>query len=294
MGSKGNIGQQTTESDMGSRGNPGPPEPQATDENQEGQCGYREDCQDVLKDLIGKTSNISWGDIFEQNRHSRCFCDDCSKSNVSTSGKYTPPFGWSRFALKSSKVPAKLAQAWDNYHVAYHACDPDKLSKIFTVGQLAKPGDSVVDPVDGIAKIGINSGHIKKTFWRRNPNLPKRYDEQGKEIPKNEKFDPNQIFMSPVPKYAQYYAKKHEKTIGDFAVQVMLQILIKPKTYTIGPETILAKERFDDLIDNDKLEWYTKGEVKGSLIIAAVLVKIKKKRSSSRGSLGSSTTFNSK
>jgi neuralized-like protein 4 len=56
--------------------------------------------------------------------------------------------------------------------------------------------------------------------------------------------------------------------------QVALQVLIKPDSYKVGPETVGAKSQIDPRFSNDEMEWSTKQ--RGSVIVYGLLVRVLK------------------
>eukprot|EP01083_Nonionella_stella_P167166 561122_1 len=95
-------------------------------------------------------------------------------------------------------------------------------------------------------QLEIQGGHIQKEF--------KRYNKYTKQT---EKFDPNQIYMSPSIKYSGHgaYAKwvycehpsDRNRTIK---VQFALQLRVQPGSYSIGQETVGAARSGLTLDDN--------------------------------------------
>ncbi len=96
---------------------------------------------------------------------------------------------------------------------------------------------------------------------------------------KQELFDPCQIYVSPVIDYAaaHCYATPERWSDGTarYSVQVCLQVRIRPSTYLIGQQTIGAKCAIDSSgsYSNDEVEWYSRGEERGSIILTGLLIR---------------------
>ena len=56
--------------------------------------------------------------------------------------------------------------------------------------------------------------------------------------------------------------------------KVVLQLRIRPESYGVGQETVGASSSIDPHVSNDSIEWYTKGDEKGSICITGVLFKL--------------------
>ena len=120
----------------------------------------------------------------------KCFCILCHSSRGDSmiysrgkpSQKYALPVEWVRFGLKTDAGKCKMNKVFEEWHVAFHGTSKQDVYEIFKSGLiLLKPGDYTNGH-----QLGMKKGHIKKSFDRYN-----RYSN------KNEKFDPNQIFVSP-------------------------------------------------------------------------------------------------
>ena len=125
----------------------------------------------------------------------RCFCILCHSSRgdnmIYTRGKprkrYALPVEWVRFGLKTDSAKCKMNKVFDEWHVAFHGTSKQDVYEIFKSGLvLLKPGDYTMNG----DKLKMRTGHIKKTFDRYNTNSKQ-----------TEKFDPNQIFVSPSIRY---------------------------------------------------------------------------------------------
>jgi hypothetical protein len=166
------------------------------------------------------------------------------------------------------------------------------VENILQTGSLAKAGDTTV----GGNEVGVRGGHIKKPFDRTNAHTGQK-----------ERFDPNQIFMSPSIKYAgnpDVYAKQERwqdpRTKANYFAQVAFQVRVRPGAKggctcapcvakwsaaewpaaggagcSIGPETLSdTTGPIDPLFDNSELEWYTKAEEKGAIVCTGLLVRL--------------------
>eukprot|EP00698_Gefionella_okellyi_P012571 TRINITY_DN3396_c0_g2_i1.p1 TRINITY_DN3396_c0_g2~~TRINITY_DN3396_c0_g2_i1.p1 ORF type:complete len:429 (-),score=54.56 TRINITY_DN3396_c0_g2_i1:96-1382(-) len=227
-------------------------------------CPYLDDCRLVLDSICPRITFCAEG--------TKCFCDACMRHRNDDPtalrgeplGTYVLPKGWCRIGLPIN--PQRLAMhIFDDWHVAFHGTVVEALQSIIQTGFLAHPGDTVL----GARLLSVRKFHIKETFTRVSA------DDAGK----LEVFNPNQVFLSPSMAYSGdpgYYAKTHTMTIGDppraVAVQVALQVRIRPGAYAVGPETIGAKIRIDPYIPNQRIEWYT--EERGGHDLTGVLVKI--------------------
>eukprot|EP01084_Bolivina_argentea_P068249 124205_1 len=209
-------------------------------------------------------------------RGDMCFCLKCHETRgdklTYKRGKppkrYALPVGWVRLGLKVDTLKASMNNVWDEWHVAYHGTKKDIIPQIFKAGlHLLKPGDITMDGDE----LGVRSGHIKKPFKRKN-----------KYTGEDEKFDPNQIYVSPSITYASHNAyapsfecdhptNQHKKISVRFAFQVR----IKPDQYGIGQETVGAAQSdiiLDPYFNNNELEWYTKQNV--GIILYGLLLHI--------------------
>ena len=128
--------------------------------------------------------------------------------------------------------------------------------------------------------VGIRAGHILKVGERVNRHTKEK-----------ELFDPDQIFFSPSIRYCALpqYANKviHTCTDGEkLDVQVAFKVRLKPTTYAIGQETVRATEQgkqIDPNFSNDEIEWYTKDDERGSIVLTGFLLKCTEMRTVSEG-----------
>ena len=58
-----------------------------------------------------------------------------------------------------------------------------------------------------------------------------------------------------------------------YSVHTILQVRVKPGSYSKGPQTMGAKEEIDGLFSNDEIEWFTNRE--GVHYIFGILVYMK-------------------
>ena len=85
------------------------------------------------------------------------------------------------------------------------------------------------------------------------------------------------------------YANKviHTCTDGEkLDVQVAFKVRLKPTTYAIGQETVRATEQgkhIDPNFSNDEIEWYTKDDERGSIVLTGFLLKCTEMRTVSEG-----------
>jgi hypothetical protein len=65
-------------------------------------------------------------------------------------------------------------------------------------------------------------------------------------------------------------------TGGNYRVQAVFQLRIRPTTYRIGQQTIFATEPIDPTLTykNSELEWYTTGEERGAILLTALVVRV--------------------
>ena len=57
-----------------------------------------------------------------------------------------------------------------------------------------------------------------------------------------------------------------------YTAKVVLQVLIKPESYSVGPETIGARGELDPSFSNQELEWSTKQQ--GSTVLYGLLINL--------------------
>ena len=61
-----------------------------------------------------------------------------------------------------------------------------------------------------------------------------------------------------------------------YDVKVCFQMRVLPGSYSVGQNTTAERGKIDPWYNNSEVEWYTKGDVKGSLIITGLLLKMTK------------------
>ena len=134
-------------------------------------------------------------DDFFDPKGDTCFCTSCHSlrgdkviyNRGKPSKQYALPVEWVRFGLKTDSGKCKMNKVFDEWHVAFHGTTKQDVNEIFKSGLvLLKPGDHTMNG----DQLKMKSGHFKKSF--------DRYNKYSK---KNEKFDPNQIFVSPSIRY---------------------------------------------------------------------------------------------
>lgn len=153
-------------------------------------CPYFALCARFVRSLGLPDDFFFWDD-----GPSRCFCADCvatrAEPRVSSRGipaaKLVQPFGWARVGLAVGGTQATAVGAFTNWHVAYHGTRLSSLRGILRTGCLVKAGDVVLDG----HRIGIRDGHIPEPILRLNEHTGEQ-----------ERFNPNQIFVSPVIEYS--------------------------------------------------------------------------------------------
>lgn len=233
--------------------------------SQHNYCKYAQLC----REYIHKNLRIDAG--YFDGQGDKCFCRACYTGseymNRKNTGLYALPTGWYRRGLGLAHN-AKVHQVLDRWHIAYHGTRAENLKSILAGNQLLLPGQVAFDGEE----IRIRSSHIADGFERQTP-------EGSAEM-----FDPNQIFMSPSIRYcdSQIYSSTQTWTRQEGAgepelynVQVALAVRVQPGCYSVGPETIGARrrnEQIDPQISNGCIEWYTKNTT--SVIITGLLVKI--------------------
>jgi hypothetical protein len=247
--------------------------------------------------FIKTTFGAAYQGFFNHEEHARCFCNQChsERGDNDSYGRcgsvYALPLEWARVALRSDSTRADVNRAYESWHNLYHGTTVGTVEAILQTGALAKKGDTVV----GGNEIGVREGHIEKPHDRANGHTGEQ-----------ERFDPNQIFMSPSIKYAgnpEHYAKQVEwedsSTKMKYLAQVVFQVRVRPgakggcicaacvKKWSaehwpmaggagckIGPETIEAVGTIDPIFNNSEIEWYTKDEEKGAIICTGLLVRL--------------------
>jgi len=175
------------------------------------------------------------------------------------------PANWVCFELRCGGLQAKALNAlgWD---IAYHSTTVATLPKVLATGRLVKPGERVA-ALDGHAvEIRSDTGRIRKPFYRRN-----RHTGQ------TEWFDPCQIFLSPSIRYCclPHYSKAEPFTAPSgvkYAVRMLLQVRLRPGTYSVGHQTVGVTNAIDPYISNDSIEYYTTGEEHGSHVLTRLLI----------------------
>eukprot|EP01084_Bolivina_argentea_P068250 124207_1 len=205
-----------------------------------------------------------------------CFCNFCHATRgdklIYQRGdppkNYALPVGWVRLGLQVDKTKTAMNNVWKEWHVAYHGTKKDIIPQIFKAGlHLLKPGDITMDGDE----LGIHGGHIKQPFIRKN-------EYTGK----SEKFDPNQIYVSPSIIYASHDAyapsfvfhpslNQHDA----WSIKFAFQLRIKPKQYGIGQETVGATDScivLDPHFANNELEWHTKQNI--GIVLHGLLLHI--------------------
>lgn len=63
-------------------------------------------------------------------------------------------------------------------------------------------------------------------------------------------------------------------TIDDkeYTAQVVMQVLIKPDAYSVGPQTVGAKTQIDPRFSNEEMKWSTRR--RGAIILYGLLVRV--------------------
>ncbi|KAI0243224.1 SPRY domain-containing SOCS box protein 2 [Lamellibrachia satsuma] len=159
--------------------------------------------------------------------------------------------------LISSRVLERNKRHFKVWHRAFHGTKADKVAKILDIGDLVMPGDKI----RGGDNIKVREGHF----------------DVGR-MP--EGFNIRQIFVSPSIRYAGHHAYAtptkyvDEPTDTTYNSQVAFQVLIAPKSYDVGKETVGATHDIDPKFSNQELEWST--DERGSTILYGLLVKLEK------------------
>ena len=214
-----------------------------------GSCQYWQRCQSALLGVFREA-----GINFDNKKHyeqagDRCFCIDCHRrrgDNMTyTRGgqTYILPVGFARIGIKPNKTPHVVEKGMANWHVCYHSTKHQYLSDIIMHGQLLAPGSTLING----DSIKVRDGHIQTSLSRRN--------ECTGEI---ETFNPtNRIFFSPSIKYCDLEVYVNDYPCNGRRYRFALQLRIQPNTYSVGQETVGAKQTIDPHVPNSSIEWYT-------------------------------------
>eukprot|EP00040_Diaphanoeca_grandis_P034856 m.217618 g.217618 ORF g.217618 m.217618 type:complete len:492 (+) comp33239_c0_seq2:169-1644(+) len=209
----------------------------------------------------------------------RCFCCACVAkrkdkpfySRGKPPEKFVIPEGWTRIGVGPTHgvAFAETHHVFEDWHVCYHGTTLNAATNIMKNGlMLLKPGDIAL----GGDTLGIAKGHIAKPFNRLN-----------KFTKKEELFDPNQIFLSPSPRYSahpayaeMYVCQNPLNSQEQLGVHFMFQCRVRPGAYSTGQETVGAlasKTTLDPHVSNSQLEWYTKESI--GVVITGLLIRVR-------------------
>lgn len=239
-------------------------------------CAYYAGAVSLMRSLCDDSAHphiVSELFDWDHDRGSRCFCDACfaarSESACCSRGppgeeiEYEVPKGWARIALQSGR--RGTAGMFGSWHPAYHGTSIEGVGAILATGQLARAGDSVISGPHGtkVLKLGVRPGHIKAPFPRTNEHTGKW-----------EMFDPHQIFVSPSFRYSELPQYARKERIAGQEMQFMVRVHMAPGSFAVGQETVGASRRISPGIPNESLEWYTKGDTKGAILIDSLCVKL--------------------
>ena len=239
-------------------------------------CAYYASAVSLVRSLCDDSAHphiVSELFDWDHDRGSRCFCDACfaarSESACCSRGppgeeiEYEVPKGWARIALQSGR--RGTAGMFGSWHPAYHGTSIEGVGAILATGQLARAGDSVISGPHGtkVLKLGVRPGHIKAPFPRTNEHTGKW-----------EMFDPHQIFVSPSFRYSELPQYARKERIAGQEMQFMVRVHMAPGSFAVGQETVGASRRISPGIPNESLEWYTKGDTKGAILIDSLCVKL--------------------
>eukprot|EP01084_Bolivina_argentea_P138662 244078_1 len=230
--------------------------------------------QKIAKIIASKHLNLP--KEFFNSKQNLCFCRKCHSkrkdemvySRGSPRKRYGVPLEWVRFGLKTDEGKCMLNKVFATWHVGFHGTSKDVVFEIFKSGLiLLKPGDYTMNGT----KLKMRTGHINVQFNRHN-----------KYTKRTEKFDPNQIFVSPSVRYAgheayakPFYCSHPQNKDRTLKVQFAFQLRIRPGSYNVGQETVGAArigKTLDAHFSNNEIEWYTKENL--SIVLYGLLLKI--------------------
>lgn len=213
-------------------------------------CEYRNACS-RFKSILGLPEGFF---LIDQ---SICYCETCHKirgdepyfKKGEPPKEYAMPFGWCRFALKSSpKVENNNLR--DKWHIAYHGTKVGAVRQILDYGRLIPPGE-------------MGLGPFAKEMVRR---------VKGKDL------DLHQVFLSPTLQYAgnSLFAPQYEfiepKTKKVVYAKAAFQVYVRPGSYAVGPQRLGAREPIDTHFSNSDIEWHTKEH--GATILHSLLIRL--------------------
>eukprot|EP00054_Salpingoeca_dolichothecata_P022732 m.149759 g.149759 ORF g.149759 m.149759 type:complete len:299 (+) comp24441_c0_seq7:81-977(+) len=191
-------------------------------------------------------------------RFNRCYCDNCLKEAFGDDQekraatyyekgdpkqKASRPLGWVRFGVRVDSFYLSCHEPHLKWHYSYHGTTISSAKEILSTNKrLLKAGDVTMSGM----QLQKHPGHVPKPYERTNAYSGHR-----------EIFNPNQIFTSPSIKYTS----DHYAPFDNNGYQVVLQMLQKPYSYTVGQQTLGPMETEDEIdpdIPNCQLEFYTR------------------------------------
>ncbi|XP_065890678.1 neuralized-like protein 4 [Dysidea avara] len=212
------------------------------------ECPYFCCCAELLKSL-------ELPERYFTARYNMCYCEECSRRRKDkrfyprADKQYGLPEGWTRFSLQLESYKLKYFDLW---HRAYHGTTFKNVSSILENG-LVVPGTYV----GGGDSVSTRKGHFNDHFGPAD-------------------FDTEQIFLSPSIKYVEMEAYSTTQTVRvnrkRYQAKVAFQALIRPDSYSVGPQTTGRKSPIDPPLPNSEMEWSTSDS--DDIILYGILIKI--------------------
>uniref|UniRef100_A0A671PAT7 Neuralized-like protein 4 n=1 Tax=Sinocyclocheilus anshuiensis TaxID=1608454 RepID=A0A671PAT7_9TELE len=207
-------------------------------------CEYQALCS-RFKELLA----LPDGYFNEDAKYNLCYCESCHKLRGDEAyykrgeppRDYALPFGWCRFALRSSS----FSNAFKKWHIAYHGTSVGSLRCILDHNQLlSEDHGSYGEPEENSA--------------------PER------EIPR--------VQLSPTMRYSglEVFAPKVQfrdpRSLRCHQAQVGFQVCVRPGSYKVGPTSLGISEPLDPRFSNAEIEWITKE--KGGTLLYGLLIRV--------------------
>ena len=225
-------------------------------------CPMWNACKDYVDTMFGSGIDTDDDAQFDAANH-RCYCWDggcCHMypATMNAAGEtYGLPLGWCGFGLPIDRATAKRIKLFATYHRCFHGTRASNAATILNdpQRQLLMRGDTTAggNKLPRARDSGDN-GFYDNIFTSKSIN----YCEYSKAAPHN---------------LGGYYCIKETFRGHDFLVA--FQVLQRPGSYTVGPETVGATSSgvlIDDRCgDNSELEWFTKR--RGVHVLQRLLVK---------------------
>ena len=155
----------------------------------------------------------------------RCFCQNCETNQISTRGepkvKYSLPIGWYRFGIKIKDEYINNNIDTSNWHIGYYGTNLNTAISIIDNQRIMFPGE---------------------------------YLNNGEQLPPQNKFNPNYIYMSPSIKYAKLFS--NSISYNGKLVSFAFQCRIKPGTYIVNRQPDNFNNiNIDENFFEDEIEW---------------------------------------